>query len=360
MRKVITLALLVLSVFAISSTASAATYYCNNTSVHGNSYSYVLTYVKTVAATCTSQGYKEYKCGHSRCGRSFKKELTSALGHNEDISGREQTPPTCTAFGVKRFYCSRCRNNFSKQIDPLGHDFVYDSYVRPDCSSSGVLKYKCTRCSEVNSEIGDPALGHSYSSIASASVEPTCTEPGYDTFDCRYCSDSIDEVADPALGHNYSILLERVEPTLTEEGSVTYQCSRCDAQTVEVIPIPDTHTHTWKEIDRVDPTKDEPGSVAYSCTCGEILTEVIEYASPVHDTTQALGKSILSNVWGLFSIHVPGFSFTFGQMYLGIILCSVSLLIAKMFFGIGGGGQSTRTGSTNNPKISKDRRNDEF
>lgn len=354
MRKVITLALLVLSVFAISSTASAATYYCpQHTSIRMTVYS-------TVSATCTSEGYKLYTCG--RCGSNikYKREQTPALGHDyvENAGSQE---PSCVGLWHYIATCSRCSDYVSELRSPIPHENVFDSYVRPDCINDGSFIYRCNICDTLSySSDNGSALGHVYSSVASASVEPTCTEPGHDTFDCRYCSESMEKVTDPALGHNYSILLERVEPTLTEEGSATYQCSRCDAQTVEVIPIPDTHTHTWKEIDRVDPTKDEPGSVAYSCTCGEILTEVIEYASPVHDTTQALGKSILSNVWGLFSIHVPGFSFTFGQMYLGIILCSVSLLIAKMFFGIGGGGQSTRTGSTNNPKISKDRRNDEF
>lgn len=79
------------------------------------------------------------------------------------------------------------------------------------------------------------------------------------------------------------------------------------------------------------------------------------------EETEALGKSFVESVWGLFGIYVPGFSFTFGQMYLGILICSISLILIKLLFGIGGsGGESTRTGSTNNPKISKERRNDEF
>lgn len=79
------------------------------------------------------------------------------------------------------------------------------------------------------------------------------------------------------------------------------------------------------------------------------------------ESTASLGQSIMESVWGLFSVNVPGFDFTIGQMYLGIILCSISILAIKMLFGVGGsGGQSPRTGSTNNPKISKERRNDEF
>lgn len=79
------------------------------------------------------------------------------------------------------------------------------------------------------------------------------------------------------------------------------------------------------------------------------------------ESTESLGKSLLDSVWALFGIYVPGFKFTFGQMYLGIVICIISLLVIKLLFGIGGsGGMDTRSGSTNNPKISKERRNDEF
>lgn len=79
------------------------------------------------------------------------------------------------------------------------------------------------------------------------------------------------------------------------------------------------------------------------------------------DTTASLGQSIMSAVWSLFGIYVPGFSFTFGQMYLGILLASVSILVVRMIFGFGGsGGISSRTSSTSKPRISKERRHDEF
>ena len=79
------------------------------------------------------------------------------------------------------------------------------------------------------------------------------------------------------------------------------------------------------------------------------------------ETTAALGQAILSGVWSLFGIYIPGFSFTFGQMWLGVILASISILIVRLIFGFGGGpGYSSRTSSTNRPRISKERRNDEF
>lgn len=80
------------------------------------------------------------------------------------------------------------------------------------------------------------------------------------------------------------------------------------------------------------------------------------------DTTAQLGKTLISGIWSLFGIYVPGFSFTFGQMWLGVLLASLSILVIRMIFGFGGGprGESSRTSSTNNPKISKERRHDEF
>ncbi len=79
------------------------------------------------------------------------------------------------------------------------------------------------------------------------------------------------------------------------------------------------------------------------------------------DTTVSLGKALVDGIWSLFGIYVPGFSFTFGQMYLGILLASVSILVVRMIFGFGGsGGISSRTSSTSKPRISKERRNDEY
>lgn len=78
------------------------------------------------------------------------------------------------------------------------------------------------------------------------------------------------------------------------------------------------------------------------------------------ESTQSIGQAFVQGLWGLFGIYVPGFSFTIGQLWIGIALCSLSLLVLKLFFGIGGHGVSSRTNSTDNPKISEERRKDQF
>lgn len=78
------------------------------------------------------------------------------------------------------------------------------------------------------------------------------------------------------------------------------------------------------------------------------------------ETTAQLGSTLFDYIWGLFGIYVPGFCFTFGQMWIGIAVCSLSLLVLKLFFNIGGRGVSSRTGSTNKAKISDNRKGDEY
>ncbi len=75
----------------------------------------------------------------------------------------------------------------------------------------------------------------------------------------------------------------------------------------------------------------------------------------------ALGQALFTGIWSLFSVEIPGLGMTAGTFTLGVFLLSVSLSVAHVFFGVGGrGGESPRTSSTRNPKISEKRRHDEY
>ncbi len=75
----------------------------------------------------------------------------------------------------------------------------------------------------------------------------------------------------------------------------------------------------------------------------------------------ALAQTWLSWTWSLFALEIPGLGLSVGALSIGVALMSISLLVAKQFFGLGGhGGESPRTGSTRNPKISDRRKGDEF
>lgn len=79
------------------------------------------------------------------------------------------------------------------------------------------------------------------------------------------------------------------------------------------------------------------------------------------DGTAQLGGFVLSQCWRFFGVQVPGFGFTFAQMLFGIAICVISLMVLKVFFGIGGraGGMVYRASSSRRPKISENRKGDE-
>lgn len=170
----------------------------------------------------------------------------------------------------------------------------------------------------------------------------------------------------------------RMDATCAAPGSITYICSRC--QDTKTEPIPQSDQHAWEVAETVPASYDSSGRlvsqgyVLYRCpVCGETYTTAIGTSPPGYnpipegsggegmaDTTAALGKTFLSAVWRLFGLYVPGFSFTFGQMWVGFFLASVSILVIKLIFGFGRGscpGDTPRTSSTTHAKISKERRN---
>ena len=62
---------------------------------------------KTVAATCTAQGYTLHTC--SRCGNNYKDTYTNSLGHSYTT---KVVAPTYTEQGYTLHTCSRCGNNY--------------------------------------------------------------------------------------------------------------------------------------------------------------------------------------------------------------------------------------------------------
>lgn len=79
------------------------------------------------------------------------------------------------------------------------------------------------------------------------------------------------------------------------------------------------------------------------------------------ESTAALGQAIFAGVWQLFDIQYPGFNFTYGQFWIAVALCGLSIRVVRIIFSFGGtGGDTPRSSSTSNPKISKERRHDEF
>lgn len=69
--------------------------------------------------------------------------------------------------------------------------------------------------------------------------------------------------------------------------------------------------------------------------------------------------SVLSAVWGLFNgVTVPGLGFSFGSLFLAVLLIKISISVIQHGLGFGGSGTGYRSRSAKNPKISKERKGD--
>ncbi len=100
-----------------------------------------------VAAACTEPGSEggEYCI---ECGEILTQPtVVPALGHN---FGRwiETAPPTCTAPGAEKGFCSRCTATETRPVDALGHDMNGKTEVitPATATAAGTLRTWCTRC----------------------------------------------------------------------------------------------------------------------------------------------------------------------------------------------------------------------
>lgn len=71
-------------------------------------------------------------------------------------------------------------------------------------------------------------------------------------------------------------------------------------------------------------------------------------------------KAIIAPVWSIFTDNnVPGLDVPFSAWLIAGVIVSFSIAVIRHGFGFGGG-TSYRSGSTRSPKISENRKGDEF
>lgn len=201
---------------------------------------------KTVAPTCTEQGYTVYKCAYNLfgvgCTATKKDDFVPALDHN--MSDWIVVEATCTTAGEKYQVCQRSGCN---------HKVVEEGYAE-----------------------AHPALGHDFEGAEWVIEAPTCTTPGQRYQVCKRdgCNQkNIDEAyaeAHPALGHVWGKYVDDDKPGCQQQ-TETAHCTRegCTATDTEDRanfgpggnPLPHKYT-TYKGLDEIlgVPTK-------YKSTC---------------------------------------------------------------------------------------------
>lgn len=165
---------------------------------------------KTVAPTCTEQGYTLYKCAYNLfgvgCTATKKDDFVPALDHN--MSDWIVVAATCTTAGEKYKVCQRSGCN---------HKVVEEGYAE-----------------------AHPALDHDFEGAEWVIEAPTCTTPGQRYQVCKRdgCNQkNIDEAyaeAHPALGHVWGKYVDDDKPGCQQQ-TETAHCTRegCTATDTE-------------------------------------------------------------------------------------------------------------------------------
>ena len=201
---------------------------------------------KTVAPTCTEQGYTLYKCAYNLfgvgCTATKKDDFVPALDHN--MSDWIVVAATCTTAGEKYKVCQRSGCN---------HKVVEEGYAE-----------------------AHPALDHDFEGAEWVIEAPTCTTPGKRYQVCKRdgCNaENVDETyakEHPALGHAWGKYVDDDKPGCQQQ-TETAHCTRegCTATDTEDRanfgpggnPLPHKYT-TYKGLDEIlgVPTK-------YKSTC---------------------------------------------------------------------------------------------
>ncbi|MBE6932307.1 MAG: hypothetical protein E7464_02865, partial [Ruminococcaceae bacterium] len=150
--------------------------------------------------------------------------------------------------------------------DPVcEHEYEEKVLAGPSCEAFGVVSYTCTKCGHSYEEEYAP-LGHDYEEVV---TKPTCTEKGYTTYTCSVCGDSYKDDETDALGHKWDGGVVTKEATKEEEGVRTFTCTVCDETKTEAIPkLKDDHVHDYKTVVTA-PTCTERGYTTYTCSCGD-------------------------------------------------------------------------------------------
>ena len=182
--------------------------------------------VKTVPATCTTEGYKVVVC--SRCEKEQGTRTTIAPTGHSWGSWIFNNDETCDKDGTKYHLCTKCNARENGTVPKTGHSpLSQPKVVSATCVKDGYRVITCMNCGK---ELGDrtvlPKTGiHSWGGWI-VDKEPECEVEGEKHRKCIYCTASEKETIS-ALGHYVTGVRKTVTPECGGEGYSVLVCNRC-------------------------------------------------------------------------------------------------------------------------------------
>ena len=229
----------------------------------------------SAAATCKTNGYKEYTCVNG-CGGSYTDTIT-ATGHtpNEGTT----TPATCLAAGATVYNCTVCGDETSrKTIAKLEHEYELSGSAAATCKTNGYKEYTCVNGCGGSYTDTITATGHTPN--GGSTIAATCSTAGATVYNCTVCGEETSRTPIPATGQ-HSMVYDKdtgdhVEPTCTEDGLYYYVCgnSGCDYSETKVIGAMG-HRSPYPDVDVKAGCKEE-GLIEYWCDkCYALMSRTV-------------------------------------------------------------------------------------
>ena len=237
--------------------------------------------------TCTEKGYTGDKVC-SVCGVVLEYGVEiKELGHDYQLTGKTDSDCENTGYSGD-MVCSRCSDveSYGETISALGHAWSEWSVItNPTCTNTGVKMRFCSRCSEQETDVINP-IGHLFVEIVAyekLAVEVTCTEASRYYKTCSICGDLSEETfaAGEALGHDYQEKPDTAylvsEADCTNPAVYYKSCSRCGEATEETFTYGNPKGHSFGDwIITKEATEEEAGEKERVCSvCQEKETREI-------------------------------------------------------------------------------------
>lgn len=103
---------------------------------------------------------------------------------------------TCTTAGWKQYKCSICKNPMKETFDPIGHDF-HETVTPPTCALQGYTETKCNNCGISTKNNYVNATGKHEWSDYEVVYEATVYTAGLEKRYCQVCEQTLTYTLDP-------------------------------------------------------------------------------------------------------------------------------------------------------------------
>ena len=248
-------------------------------------------FTKTVAPTCTEEGYDLYTCADDGCGQTIKQNIVSASGHKWG-EWETKKEATCGEDGEKIRTCGVCKVEEKDKISATGnHDWgEWETKKEATCTEAGEKVRACGVCHETEKDTISAIHpeGHSWGAWKTTK-EATCTEEGEKTRACTLCSVTKTKTI-PVKDHT-PVTDKAVSPTCTQTGLTEGKhCSVC-GEILKAQTVVKATGHKYKD-KVIAPTCAERGYTVHTCSvCHDTYSDTYVPATGNHTYSNGADKT---------------------------------------------------------------------